>query len=150
MKNYPVKVVVEPSPIRVFQDVEYEQLGIELSEDLSQCDVLLGVKEVPPERLIEGKHYFFFSHTIKEQPYNRNLLRSILERKVTLTDWECLEHNAMRLIGFGRYAGIVGAYNGIKAYGLRYELFELPPVNELTSLVEMKKYISKVKLPPSK
>lgn len=150
MERYPVKVVVEPSPIRVFRDEEYEELGIELSDDLSQCDVLLGIKEVPPEKLIEGKQYFFFSHTIKEQPYNRNLLRAVLEKKVTLTDWECLEQNAMRLIGFGRYAGIVGAYNGLKAYGLRYELFELPPVHELTSMVEMKKIISKVNLPPIK
>jgi alanine dehydrogenase len=117
---------VESSDIRIFPDEKYFEKGIEINLDLNDCDVLIGVKEVPKEALIPNKKYFFFSHTIKKQPYNRDLLRTILEKNIELYDHETIvDANNKRLIGFGRYAGIVGAYNGIRAFGLKFELFNL-------------------------
>lgn len=119
-------IKVESSDIRVFSDDKYIEKGIEVHQDLSDCDVLIGVKEVPKEALIPNKKYFFFSHTIKKQPYNRELLRTILEKNIELYDHETIvDHENKRLIGFGRYAGIVGAYNAIRAFGLKFELFNL-------------------------
>src|SRR5690606_11304068 len=123
---------VETSDIRVFPDESYIEAGFPVVEDLSHCDVLLGVKEVPISALIPNKSYFFFSHTIKKQPYNRDLLRAILEKNITLYDHETITNGwGKRLIGFGRYAGIVGAYNGFRALGLRDEIFDLPKVESL-------------------
>lgn len=123
---------VETSDIRVFNDDEYRQLGFEVSENLTSCDVLIGVKEVPVEALLPNKKYFFFSHTIKKQPYNRKLLQAVLAKNIELYDHETIVNNTNnRLIGFGRYAGIVGAYNGIRAFGMKYELFELPKAETL-------------------
>ena len=100
---------------------------MEVAHKMEQCDVLLGVKEVPIEALIPNKKYFFFSHTIKKQPYNRNLLKAILEKNIALYDHEVITGaNGQRLVAFGRYAGIVGAYNGMRACGLKWETFQLP------------------------
>ena len=126
------KILVEPSDIRVFQDSDYVAQGIPLSNAMEDCEVLLGVKEVPIDALIPNKNYFFFSHTIKKQPYNRNLLRAILEKNITLYDHEVITNTkGQRLVAFGRYAGIVGAYNGIRAYGLKHGSFELPKAEKL-------------------
>ena len=117
---YPTCTVkVESSDIRIFTDVQYQNMGIEVVNDVSDCDVLFGVKEVPVDNLIPNKAYFFFSHTIKKQPYNRKLLQAILEKNIELYDHETIidAHNR-RLIGFGRYAGIVGAYNAFRAFGI--------------------------------
>lgn len=148
-EKYPeIEVVVEPSDIRVFKDSTYKREGFVVSEDLSDCDVLLGVKEVPMEALIPNKKYFFFSHTIKKQPYNRDLLRAILEKNIDLYDHETLvEKNGSRLVGFGRFAGIVGAYNGFRAYGLREETFTLPKVKNLLDYDAVKEELAAVKLP---
>jgi alanine dehydrogenase len=131
---------VESSDIRIFPDEQYFEKGIEVNHDLNDCDVLIGVKEVPKEALIPNKKYFFFSHTIKKQPYNRDLLRTILEKNIELYDHETIvDEKNRRLIGFGRYAGIVGAYNGIRAFGLKYELFNLAKAEVLPdqkSLIE--------------
>ena len=120
-KQYPnVKVTVQNSPIRCFADQAYSDLGLSVQEDLSHCDILLGVKEVPKDQLIAGKTYLFFSHTIKKQPYNRDLLRAILDKKIRLIDYEVLKDaQNKRIIGFGRYAGVVGAYNAFLTYGLK-------------------------------
>ncbi|MBC7865249.1 MAG: alanine dehydrogenase, partial [Bacteroidia bacterium] len=108
--------------MRIFPDDQYEAAGIEVSNDVSDCDVLFGVKEVPIDALIPDKKYFFFSHTIKKQPHNRKLMQAILEKKIDLYDHETIVDNEFRrLIGFGRYAGIVGAYNGIRAFGIKFE-----------------------------
>ena len=146
-----VEVVCQPSAIRCYPDGEYEKNGVKLSEDLSDCDVLLGVKEVPIPDLIADKTYFFFSHTIKKQPYNRELLRTILEKKITLIDYETLvnEEN-QRIIAFGRYAGIVGAYNGIWTYGKRYNLFNLRRASDCLDLDDLKLEFAKAKLPKIK
>ena len=142
---------VESSDIRIFSDDEYREAGFEVSEDIGDCDVLLGVKEVPIPNLIPDKKYFFFSHTIKKQPYNRDLLREILERNIELYDHEVITNkNRARLIGFGRYAGLVGAYNGIRAIGIKEEKFELPKAEDLPDLKSMLSELDKIELPAYK
>ncbi len=121
-----VKLVIQPSEWRSFKDEEYVRAGVKFKEDVSDCDILIGIKEVPKADLIPGKKYVFFSHTIKKQPHNRELLQTILKEKITLVDYECMvDANDNRIIGFGRFAGIVGAYNGLMAYGLKYHLYDL-------------------------
>lgn len=138
------EIIVEPSPIRTFTDAEYKKAGIEVADKMQHCDVLLGVKEVPIKNLIPNKKYFFFSHTIKKQPYNRKLLKAILEKNIEMFDHEVITNqNEERLVAFGRYAGIVGAYNGFRAYGLKFNLFQLPKAETLTDqkalMAELKK-----------
>jgi alanine dehydrogenase len=149
---YPnLQLVVQPSPIRCFTDQEYVDKGIILQEDLSDCDVLMGVKEVPVKDLLAGKTYLFFSHTIKKQPHNRRLLQTVLGKDIRLVDYELLtDLKGMRLIGFGRYAGLVGAYNGIRTYGLKNHLFELKPAHQCADLAEMKRELRSVSLPAMK
>lgn len=133
-----VEISVESSAIRVFSDEQYQSLGFSIVEDVSHCEVLFGVKEVPVEALIPNKKYFFFSHTIKKQPYNRKLLQAVLEKNIELYDHETIvDSNHQRLIGFGRYAGIVGAYNGIRAFGIKYDLFTLAKAETLKSQEEL-------------
>lgn len=140
--------VVESSPIRIFPDEAYAEKGITVCDDVSNCDVLLGVKEVPVDALIPHKKYFFFSHTIKKQPYNRTLLQAILEKKIELYDHEVIvTQNGMRLIGFGRYAGLVGAYNGFRLLGQRDKLFDLPKAEGLADLNQLKAMLDTIKLP---
>ena len=140
--------VVESSDIRVFSDEAYAQLGFEVTDDVSDADVMIGVKEVPIEYLIPNKKYFYFSHTIKKQPYNRKLLVAMLERNIEMYDHETIVHdNNMRLIGFGRYAGLVGAYNGLRALGLRDGLFNLPKVETLVDLNDVKAELNKITIP---
>jgi len=140
------KVVVEQSDIRIFSDAEYQNKNIKVTDDISSCDVLLGVKEVPIDALLANKKYFFFSHTIKKQPYNRALLQAVLDKNIELYDHETIiQANGARLIGFGRYAGIVGAYNGFRAIGLTSETFKLPKAETLDNqqeLIAQLKYIS--------
>ncbi|MCG8182637.1 NAD(P)-dependent oxidoreductase [Tenacibaculum piscium] len=142
------EIVVESSDIRVFSDEAYQKVGIEVVTDMSDCDVLLGVKEVPLEALIPNKKYFFFSHTIKKQPYNRKLLQAILSKNIEMYDHETIiKEDGARLIGFGRYAGLVGAYNGFRALGLREKLFTLPKVETLTDLDAVKSELDKITVP---
>ena len=145
------EVYVQASDVRSFRDQEYEEKGIKVVEDVSSCDILFGVKEVPIDSLIAGKTYLFFSHTIKQQPYNRDLLRAVLGKKIRLIDYEVLtDEDNTRLVAFGRYAGIVGAYNGLLTFGKRYNLFHLRPAHECFDLQDLKKEYSKIKLPPIK
>ena len=142
---------VESSDIRIFRDEEYRQAGFEVVEDISHCDVMLGVKEVPLPYLIPNKKYFFFSHTMKKQPYNRDLLREILKNEIELYDHEVIINEAgARLIGFGRYAGLVGAYNGFRGIGLKKGIFELPKAESLPDLNAMLAELDKISLPPLK
>lgn len=142
------EILIEPSPIRVFDDQAYKDAGFELTEDMEQCDVLLGVKEVPIEALIPNKKYFFFSHTIKKQSYNRDLLQAVLDLNIELYDHEVITNKkGQRLVAFGRYAGIVGAYNGIRTYGLKFELFDLPKAESLSGLQDLIKVLNAIKLP---
>ncbi len=131
-KKYPeVSIIVQHSDNRCFKDAEYAQAGIPLSDDLSPCDIILGIKEVPVQMLLPNKTYLFFSHTKKKQPYNQKLIHALMDKKITLIDYECLEHeDGQRIIGFGFFAGVVGAHNGIMAYGKRTGFFDLGRVYE--------------------
>lgn len=145
------EIKVESSDIRVFSDEEYSKLGFEVSNDLTDCDVLIGVKEVPVDALIPNKKYFFFSHTIKKQPYNKKLLVACLEKNIRLIDHETIVNETNhRLIGFGRYAGIVGAYNGFRAFGIKFELFNLPKAETLADKAALVERLRRPMLPPIK
>lgn len=146
-----VSIKVESSDIRVFTDAQYRDLGIDVANDISDCDVFIGVKEVPLDYLISDKTYFFFSHTIKKQPHNRKLLQAILDKNINFYDHETLvdAHNR-RLIGFGKYAGIVGVYNSIRAFGIKFELFKLPKAETLSGKEAIIAQLKRLVLPPIK
>ncbi|SNC76253.1 Alanine dehydrogenase [Hymenobacter gelipurpurascens] len=154
LSQYPgLRLVVEESPIRCFSDQEYRDLGIEVRADVSDCDILLGVKEVPVGHLIPNKTYMFFSHTVKKQPANRELLRQVLAKNITLIDYELLtnQDGGERIVAFGRWAGIVGAYNGLLTYGRKHDLYQLKPAYECLDMEDMQEEFFKVKrLPPIK
>ncbi|PRX53858.1 NAD(P)-dependent oxidoreductase [Flagellimonas meridianipacifica] len=142
------KIKVETSPIRVFTDAEYEKAGFSVHQNVEDCDVMLGVKEVPIDALIPNKKYFFFSHTIKKQPYNRDLLLAILDKNIELYDHEVITNpKGQRLVAFGRYAGIVGAYNGVRTYGLKYRTFNLPKAETLRDQQALIDELQKIQLP---
>lgn len=141
-------IIVQPSEFRSYSDKEYLAQGINVSEDVSDCDILMGIKEVPVDQLLPNKKYLFFSHTIKKQPHNKKLLQTVIERKIQLIDYECLtDPNMNRIIGFGHYAGIVGTYNGIRGYGLKYNLFDLKPAHQCKDRFELREEYKKVRLP---
>ena len=143
-----IELVVQSSDIRAFKDSEYTDLGIDIVSDVSDCDVLLGVKEVKKDRLLANKTYFFFSHTIKEQPYNRDLLNFMLKKNIKMVDYETLTYpKDGRILGFGRYAGIVGAFNAFLAFGVKSGDYSLKPANECHDYKELKEELKKVKLP---
>lgn len=148
-KAFPtLEVVVQSSEIRAFKDSEYTDMGIAVVDDVSDCDILLGVKEVKKEALLPNKTYFFFSHTIKEQPYNRELLNRMLELNIKMVDYETLTYSKNgRILGFGRYAGIVGAYNAFLAYGVKSNSYSLKPANQCHDYNELKGELKKVTLP---
>ena len=147
--NYPeAHFLVEASDIRIFPDKAYQDEGFEVTTDVSAADVMLGVKEVPVDYLIPGKKYFFFSHTIKKQPYNQKLLQEILKKNIELYDHEVITNaKGARLIGFGRYAGLVGAYNIFRAIGLREQTFEIPKAEALPDLDAMLSELGSIDLP---
>lgn len=138
-KNAPqIQLVAQSSPHRCFADREYQSAGVEIKDDISDCAILLGIKEVPVDQLIAGKTYLFFSHTKKKQSQNQKLLRAVLDKKIRLIDYECLEHeDGQRIIGFGFFAGVVGAHNGMMAYGQRTGLFKLDRVYKQRSFREL-------------
>jgi saccharopine dehydrogenase (NAD+, L-lysine forming) len=133
-----VQIIVQTCATRCFTDREYQHAGVEVSEDMSGCDVLFGIKEVPVSMLLPGKTYLFFSHTKKRQAHNQQLFQSLLKNKITLIDYECLEHDdGQRIIGFGFFAGIVGAHNGLMAYGKRTGLYKLDRVYKQNNFREL-------------
>lgn len=133
-----VSIIAQQSNSRCFSNREYEMAGVTVQEDMSACDILLGIKEVPVSMLLPGKTYLFFSHTKKKQPHNQQLLQTILQQKITLIDYECLEHeDGTRIIGFGFFAGVVGAHNGMMAYGQRTGLYHLQRVYKQRSFREL-------------
>ena len=146
-----IRIIVQPSDSRCFSDREYELSGVELKEDLSECNLLLGIKEVPIHILIDGKRYMFFSHTRKKQPYNQKLMHAMVEKKITLIDYESLVHeDGQRIIGFGFFAGIVGAHNGVMAYGKRTGSFHLGRVGDSKDYRELIHTYFGLKLPKVK
>jgi len=142
------ELIIESSPIRAFSDMDYSSAGLEVVADVSAAEVLIGVKEVPIEALIPNTSYFFFSHTIKKQPYNRKLLQAILDKNITLYDHETLVNESNhRLIGFGYYAGVVGAYNGLRALGLKLNCFELPKATDLNDRAALNAQLDLLTIP---
>lgn len=152
MDKFPgTRVLVQSSPHRCFSDDAYASLGIEVVEDISVADTLLGVKEVPVDQLIADKTYFFFSHTIKKQPYNRNLLRTVIQKNIRLVDYETLVWDAgNRIIGFGRFAGIVGTHYAFVMWGKKYGLYSLKPAHECADMQEMYEQYKHISMPKMK
>lgn len=152
LDKYPqLSIAVQPSDVRCISNKEYTEAGIPLQEDLSDCDVLFGIKEVPAHLLLPNKTYVFFSHTIKEQAHNQKLLQSILEKNITLIDYEALKDvNGNRVIAFGRFAGVVGAYNTFLLFGKKYRLFDLKPAHKCFDRKALDEEIKKIKLPAIK
>ena len=148
LDTYPdIEISVKSSAIRCFSDAMYIAEGIDVVDDLNDCDVLIGVKEVPKESLIANKTYLYFSHTIKEQFYNRELLLKMIELNISMVDYEVLRNKqGKRLLGFGRYAGIVGAYNGFLTYGLKSGMYNLKEAHNCEDRIEMESEMSKIKL----
>jgi saccharopine dehydrogenase (NAD+, L-lysine forming) len=143
-----VQVVAQQSANRCYTDQEYQRAGVEVAEDISDCNLLLGIKEIPVDVLLEGKRYMFFSHTKKLQPGNQKLFKALLDKKITLIDYECLEHeDGTRIIGFGFFAGIVGAHNGMMAYGNRTGAFKLQRVGSVNSFQKLIHTYFGLKLP---
>lgn len=133
-----IEIIVQSSPERIFSDKAYKKENIPVSDNLADCDTLFGIKEVPVEKLIEGKTYLFFSHTIKKQPHNREMLKAILKKNIKLIDYECLVWpNGTRVLGFGRYAGLVGAYETFRALGIKNKNFKIKPAYECADYTEM-------------
>ena len=146
--NPQVEIHVQKSNIRIFPDHEYEDFGIKVVDELTDCDIILGVKEVPIDMLIPKKTYLFFSHTIKKQIHNQKLLRALLDKKIRLIDYEIIKDKFnKRLIGFGRYAGIVGCYNSFLTWGLKFSSYKLKPAHLCHDRKEVEKELSKVILP---
>ena len=151
LDNYPVQIKVQKSPGRCYTNAEYEAEGIPLVDDVADCDVLIGVKEVPIAQLISDKTYFYFSHTIKKQAYNRDLLRAMLEKNIRMIDYETLTNErGKRLIAFGRFAGIVGAHNGVMTYGWRTKTFDLKRMKDCRDYAEAKTIYKTLRLPAFK
>lgn len=130
-KKYDVEFVIQPSKVRCFADAAYQKEGLNVSEDICDCSVLVGIKEIPKKLLVPNKTYLIFSHTIKEQAYNRTLLQEVIKKNITLLDYEAFTNTKkQRIITFGRFAGIVGAHNGIMAYGKRTGAFSLDQMHK--------------------
>ncbi|MFT5763447.1 MAG: saccharopine dehydrogenase (NAD+, L-lysine-forming) [Saprospiraceae bacterium] len=139
IKEKNVDITVQPSSFRCFSDEEYQAFDVPMSEDLSDRDTLMGVKEVPIDQLRSNKTYLFFSHTLKEQVHNRKLLQAIIQKNIRLIDYEVLTNEkGQRLIAFGQFAGMVGAHNGIMAYGNRTGTFQLKRMKDCLDYAETK------------
>ncbi len=146
-----VTVVCQSSEHRCFPDQDYRDAGIAVVDDVRHCDILMGVKEVPIPNLIADKTYLFFSHTIKEQPYNRDLLRTILQKDIRLIDYERFtDAQGNRVVAFGRFAGIVGAYNGLYTYGKKLGLYDIRRAKDCFDMDDMRSEFDKIELPPIK
>lgn len=142
-----VELCIQPSEIRAFKDSEYEEKGLKLKQDLTECDILLGVKEVKIEKLIPGKTYMFFAHVAKKQEHNKPLLKAMMDKRITLIDYEYLKYkNGRRIVAFGYWAGLVGAYNGLRAWQKRFENKDLKPAHEFHDKKEMFDYIKDIKI----
>ncbi len=143
-----LEVVVESSEDRIFTDEDYARRGVEVIEDASDCDVLMGVKEVPVDALIPDKTYFFFSHTHKEQEYNRKLLQALVSKGIRMIDYECLEWpTGGRVIGFGRWAGVVGVYNGFLTWGKKFGEYTLKPAYECANFEDLIRQLRGIDIP---
>lgn len=149
MQRHPdVDLVVQRSEVRAYSDAEYEAFEVPLVNDLKDRDLIIGVKEVPLDMLLPEKAYLFFSHTIKEQPHNRKLLRAVLDRRIRLLDHELLtDPHGDRVLAFGYWAGVVGAYNGMRGWQLIHGGPELKPAHQCHDLEELERHLHAYPLP---
>jgi len=146
-----LEILVQPSSIRCIPDIEYTNAGCIVQEDLSNCDMLMGVKEVPIDQLIPDKTYLFFSHTIKKQAYNRGLLQAMLKKHIRMIDYEVMTfENGKRAVAFGHFAGVVGTHNGLRAYGMRTGAFSIKPAHACKDYAELRSLYTGINLPPLK
>ena len=159
ISNFPnLKILVQPSKNRCFKDEDYSKAGAKIEEDISQSDIIFGIKEVEISKLIENKTYLFFSHTSKVRNdnsqtaqdaaiiYKKKLLKEVLKRKITLIDYENIREeskDAYRYLGFGRFAGIVGCYNTLNLYLKLQKKQPLPRAFEINSYKKIQELISK-------
>ena len=151
-QEYPdSEIVVQSSEIRAFSDEEYRKEGVKVVDNVSDCDVLFGIKEAKISTLLPNKHYVFFGHIAKMQEYNRPLLQAFLNKGITFTDYEYLvdDHN-IRLCAFGWWAGVVGVYYTLRGYGLKTKEFELPKPDLKFTLEQLILNLKNIKLPKVK
>lgn len=149
--NPTIEFLVQPSAIRCFTDAEYSNEEIQLQEDLSSCTIIFGVKEALIDTLIDGKTYLFFSHTKKKQAHNKTLMKALLEKNIRMIDYECLTHDdGHRVVGFGYWAGVVGAHNGLLTYGKKFGTFDLAAVHTLKNFSALKESYESFSVPPIK
>lgn len=151
-KKYPNhRIIVESSDVRAFTDDEYRHCGVEVVDDLSDCDILFGIKEAKIESLIPNKHYVFFGHIAKMQAYNRPLIQAMMEKRLTFSDYEYLvDDNNQRVCAFGWWAGVVGVYYTLRGYGLKTKTYSLPKPDITFTLDELLNNLSNVELPAVK
>ena len=151
-ENFPhVEIVVQPGDTRCYTDDEYRDAGITVNENISDCSILIGLKETDVATVLNNKTYMLFSHTAKKQPYNRGLLQKMAKSGNTLIDYEYLtDTDNVRLAAFGYWAGVVGAYNGLLAYGKRFGYYDVKPAYNCFDIAEVKQELKKVKLPALK
>jgi alpha-aminoadipic semialdehyde synthase len=141
IENYGIKVLVQPSEIRIFNDQEYAQNGAEISEDLSKASFIFGVKEIPPEKILPEKTYVFFAHVIKGQKHNMPMLKRLMELKCNLIDYErIVDEQGRRLIFFGKYAGYAGLMETFHALGKKLDLMGIK--NPFSKIEQPYKYKS--------
>lgn len=146
-----VEIVAEASETRCYKDAEYTAEGVTVTNDISHCDIMLGIKEVAINHLIEDKTYFFFSHTKKKQPYNQKLMHALIDKRIRMIDYECLTFkDDQRILGFGLFAGIVGAHNGLLTYGKKFGKYELPPATTVEDFPALINTYRKKRLPAIK
>ena len=151
-RQYPKhKIVVQSSEIRAFTDDEYRAEGVEVVEDVRDCDVLFGVKEAKVDTLVPGKNYFFFGHIAKKQEYNRPLIQALIRKHITFCDYEYLvDENNTRVCSFGWWGGVVGVYYTLRGYGLKYKRYELPKPDRRFTLRQLLDSLKGIPLPKVK
>jgi saccharopine dehydrogenase (NAD+, L-lysine-forming) len=151
LRQLPLGIIIQPSPIRVFSDEDYRREGVTVSEDLSLCSIVLAVKEIPEDFFLDGRAYVFFSHTIKGQSHNMPMLQRMIERRATLVDYEkILDDKGRRLVFFGRQAGLAGMIDTLWALGrrllmdgIRTPFADIRQTIKYASLVEAKEAVQK-------
>ena len=143
--------VVQSSETRAYSDEAYRNAGVQVAENVDDCDILFGIKEADIRTLIPNKHYFFFGHIAKMQAYNRPLLQTLMAKHITFSDYEYLvDDDNRRVCAFGWWAGIVGVYYTLRGYGLRHHLYELPQPDKHFTLEKLTQALKSVQLPPIK
>ncbi|MBN1302759.1 MAG: hypothetical protein JW995_16190 [Melioribacteraceae bacterium] len=151
-EEYNIQTVLQPFARRAFSESEYKEVNAIFSEDLSDCPIILAVKEIPLNFVMPDKTYIFFSHTIKGQHYNMPLLKELIDKKCTLIDYECIKNSeGKRVVFFGHFAGVAGMIDALHGYGLRLKnlgienhLAEIKPAYEYKDINEAREHIKAV------